>query len=95
MQPRRNAKAAKRFFARLVAALGDPNVVITDKLRNFTKPIQAIALGAGHRTQGSHQSEGHIDPRGNGNRSQVGSRRRARHNGCLLPTIRRRVDPGE
>lgn len=49
IQPRRNAKAAKRFFARLVAAYGDPRVVITGKLRSYTKPIQAIAPGADHR----------------------------------------------
>jgi putative transposase len=48
-QPRRNAKAAMRFFARLVATYGKPRVVITDKLRSYTRPIQAIAPGADHR----------------------------------------------
>lgn len=63
IQPRRNAKAAKRFFARLVAAYGNPRVVITDKLRSYTKPIQAIAPSADHRAhkglsnriEGSHR----------------------------------------
>lgn len=49
IQPRRNAKAEKRFFAGLVAVYGKPRVVITDKLRSYTKPIQAIASGADHR----------------------------------------------
>jgi putative transposase len=31
VQTRRNAKAAKRFFKRLVAQFGEPRVVITDK----------------------------------------------------------------
>ena len=61
--PRRNAKAAKRFFARLVATYGNPRVVITDNLRSYTKPIQAIAPDADHRThkgvnnriEGSHR----------------------------------------
>ncbi|MCU9840253.1 IS6 family transposase [Ruegeria sp. WL0004] len=63
IQPRRNAKAAKRFFGRLVAAYGEPRVVITDKLRSYTKPIKAIAAGADHRAhkglnnriEGSHR----------------------------------------
>jgi len=34
-QTRRNAKAAKRFLARLIAQFGQPRVVITDKLRRY------------------------------------------------------------
>ena len=63
IQPRRNAKAAKRFFGRLVAAYGKPRVVITDKLRSYTKPIKAITPDADHRAhkglnnriEGSHR----------------------------------------
>ena len=63
LQPRRKAKAAKRFFGRLVAAYGEPRVVITDKLRSYTKPIKAIAPDADHRAhkglnnriEGSHR----------------------------------------
>ncbi|WP_163852198.1 IS6 family transposase [Pseudooceanicola aestuarii] len=63
IQPRRNAKAAKRFFGRLVAAYGEPRVVITDKLHSYTKPIKAIAPDADHRAheglnnriEGSHR----------------------------------------
>ena len=36
VQTRRNAKAAKRFLARLIAQFGPPRVVITDKLRAAT-----------------------------------------------------------
>ena len=49
VQTRRNAKAAKRFFQRLVAQFGDPRVVITDKLRSYIKPIKTLAPGADHR----------------------------------------------
>ncbi|MEP3330731.1 IS6 family transposase [Sedimentitalea sp.] len=49
VQTRRNAKAAKRFFQRLVARFGEPRVVITDKLRSYIKPLKTIAPGADHR----------------------------------------------
>jgi putative transposase len=40
VQARRNTKAAKRLFSRLVNHFGEPHVVVTDKLRSYTKPIQ-------------------------------------------------------
>ena len=43
------AKAAKRFFKRLVAQFGEPRVVITDKLRSYIKPVNASAPQADHR----------------------------------------------
>ena len=49
VQTRRNAKAAKRFFQRLVAQFGEPRVVITDKLRSYIKPIKTLAPDADHR----------------------------------------------
>ena len=49
VQTRRNAKAAKRFFQRLVAQFGEPRVVITVKLRSYIKPIKTLAPGADHR----------------------------------------------
>ena len=49
VQTRRNAKAAKRFFKKLVAQFGKPRVVITDKLRSYIKPIKALAPNADHR----------------------------------------------
>ncbi|MGC1503824.1 MAG: IS6 family transposase, partial [Sulfitobacter sp.] len=49
IQPRRNAKAAKRFLARLNAQFGAPRVAITDKLRSYIKPIKALAPYADHR----------------------------------------------
>lgn len=63
VQTRRNAKAAKRFMARLVAQFGQPRVVITDKLRSYIKPIAHHAPGADHRAhkglnnriEGSHR----------------------------------------
>lgn len=63
VQPRRNAKAAKRFLARLIAQFGVPRVVITDKLRSYTRPVAGLAPGADHRAhkglnnriEGSHR----------------------------------------
>jgi putative transposase len=63
VQTRRNAKAAKRFLARLISQFGHPRVVITDKLRSYTKPIRDLAPNADHRAhkglnnriEGSHR----------------------------------------
>ncbi len=63
VQPRRNAKAAKRFLKRLIARFGDPRVVVTDKLRSYIKPIRKLAPNADHRAhkglnnriEGSHR----------------------------------------
>ena len=49
VQTRRNAKAAKRFFQRLVSQFGEPRVVITDKLRSYIKPVSTLAPRADHR----------------------------------------------
>lgn len=49
VQTRRNAKAAKRFFQRLITLFGEPRVVITDKLRSYIQPISKLAPGADHR----------------------------------------------
>lgn len=49
VQTHRNAKAAKRFFQRLVSQFGEPRVVITDKLRSYIKPIKTQAPNADHR----------------------------------------------
>jgi putative transposase len=63
IQPRRNAKAARRFLKRLIARFGEPSVVITDKLRSYFKPIRDLAPDADHRAhkglnnriEGSHR----------------------------------------
>lgn len=49
VQTRRSAKAATRFFRRLIAQFGEPRVVITDKLRSYIKPVSALASQADHR----------------------------------------------
>ena len=49
VQTRRNAKAAKRFLASLIAQFNHPRVVITDKLRSYIKPIAHQTPGADHR----------------------------------------------
>lgn len=63
VQPRRNAKAARRFLKRLISQFGYPRVLITDKLRSYFKPIHNLAPGADHRAhkglnnkiEGSHR----------------------------------------
>lgn len=63
VQPRRNAKAAKRFLRRLISRFDLPRVVITDKLRSNFKPIRDLAPGGVHRAhkglnnriEGSHR----------------------------------------
>ncbi len=47
-QPRRNAKAARRFLKELIQRFGQPRVVITDKLRSYVKPIRDEAPDADH-----------------------------------------------
>lgn len=49
VQTRRNTKAAKRFFSRLVRQFGLPRVIVTDKLRSYIKPIESLAPDADHR----------------------------------------------
>lgn len=49
VQTRRNTKAAKRFFSRLVRQFGLPRVVVTNKLRSYIKPIENMAPDADHR----------------------------------------------
>lgn len=49
VQARRNTKAARRFFSRLVKQFGEPRVVVTDKLGSYIKPIQNLAPDADHR----------------------------------------------
>ncbi|WP_386629830.1 IS6 family transposase [Sulfitobacter geojensis] len=62
VQSRRNARAAKRFFDRLIARFGKPRVV-TDKSRSYIRPIRTLASEADHRAhkglnnriEGSHR----------------------------------------
>ena len=49
VQPRRNEKAARRFFSRLVKQFGSPRVAVTDKLKSYVKPTQNLAPDADHR----------------------------------------------
>ena len=49
VQPQRNAKASRRFLARLVDRFGEARIVVTDKLRSGFKPVWNLAPGADHR----------------------------------------------
>jgi putative transposase len=63
VQPRRSAKAARRFLKQLLSQFGQPRVMITDKLRSYSKRIRDFAPGADHRAhkvlnsriEGSHR----------------------------------------
>jgi putative transposase len=63
VQTRRNARAARRFIARLVARWGKPRVIITDKLRSYGAALRRLALDVDHRAhkglnnriEGSHR----------------------------------------
>lgn len=77
LQTRRNAKAAKRFFKRLVAQFGEPRVVITpsrdiafamhcravDKLRSYIKPVSTLAPQADHRADKGLNNAIEVAPR--------------------------------
>jgi putative transposase len=43
VQRHRNAKAAKRFFKKLISQYGQPRVVVTDKLGSYNAPIRNLA----------------------------------------------------
>src|SRR3954452_9884377 len=50
MQSRRNAKAAKRFFKKLLKGLQyAPRVIVTDKLRSYGAAKRKILPGVEHR----------------------------------------------
>ena len=82
VQTRRNAKAARRFMARLIAQFGKSGVVITDKLRSYIKPIAHQAPDAGHRAYKglNNRIEGSHRPTRDERKSWGGSSRRDRHN---------------
>jgi putative transposase len=48
VQTRRNTKAGKRFFPRLVKRFGNPRVVVTDKLRSHIRPNKLSARSWQH-----------------------------------------------
>jgi putative transposase len=50
VQPRRNAKAAKRFFKRLLKGLQyEPRVIITDELKSYSVAQCEVLPGVEHR----------------------------------------------
>ncbi len=49
VQQHRNAKAAKRLSKNLINQFGEPQVVVTDKLRSYIKPIKTLAPDADRR----------------------------------------------
>ena len=63
VQPKRNARAAKRFLKQLIDRFGQLRVVVMDKLRSYIKPIRQLAPNADHRAhkglnnriEGSHR----------------------------------------
>ena len=49
IQKRRNKKAAMRFLKRLLGTRPSPRVIVTDKLRSYTKPINVLFPNTEHR----------------------------------------------
>jgi len=75
-QPRRDAKAAKRFLKHLIARSGQPCVIITDKLCSYIKPILHLAPDTGrhaHKAINNGIESSHRPPR-----SWAGSSRQGR-----------------
>ena len=63
VQPRRNAKAARRFLKRLVTRFGTPRVVVKDKLRMLYQTDPRSRAGTGSPgAQGSQQPHGGTAP---------------------------------
>jgi len=50
LQKHRNKKAAIRFLSRLLRSYPAPRVMVTDKLKNYKKPIQIMCRKTEHRT---------------------------------------------
>ncbi|MBT5390681.1 MAG: IS6 family transposase [Alphaproteobacteria bacterium] len=50
LQKRRNKKAAIRFLSRLFGAYPEPRVIVTDKLKSYTKPIRYMTRNTDHRS---------------------------------------------
>ena len=49
LQKRRNKSAAIRFLSRLLKSYSSPRVMVTDKLKSYTKPIKYMCPKAEHR----------------------------------------------
>ncbi len=50
MQKRRDTKAAKRFFRKIIKKVGfTPKVVVTDKLKSYQAAMRQLGLKANHR----------------------------------------------
>lgn len=49
VQSRRNARAARRFIARLTARWSKPRAIVTDKLRSYGAALRKLALDVDHR----------------------------------------------
>jgi len=50
LQKRRNKKSAIRFLTRLLGCYPSPRVIVTDKLKSYTKPIRQMCPRAEHRS---------------------------------------------
>ena len=83
VQSRRNARAAKRFFRKLLRGLRYvPRVIVTDKLRSYGAAKREILPGVEHRQSRylNHRAEVSTSPRGDENGRCSGSSHRAMRN---------------
>jgi len=49
LQKRRNKRAALRFLSRILGSYPKPRVIVTDKLKSYTKPVRHMCHGTEHR----------------------------------------------
>ena len=90
VQPRRNAKAAKRFLRQLIARFGQPRVVITDKLAAISnRSVSWPRTPTTAPTKGSITgSRGRTDRPGSERSSWAGSNRPGSHRDFWLSMIK-------
>ena len=50
LQKRRNKKSAIRFLTRLLGCYPAPKIIVTDKLKSYTKPIRQMCPATEHRS---------------------------------------------
>ncbi|WP_371933300.1 IS6 family transposase [Ruegeria discodermiae] len=77
VQPRRNKRAAKRFFRKLFRRWGQPRVLVTDKLRSYAAARAEIAPRIEHRQHKGLNNRAEASHRHTGRREKIMGRFRS------------------
>ena len=92
VQPKRNKKAAKKFFRKLLKGLRYvARVITTNKLKSYGAAKKEIMPGVEHRQSkylNNPAQKTHISQHGSGNARCADSNHRAKHNGSYLLMVR-------